>query len=138
MSTSPGSLASVVDIRDVGKWEFLPDHRPLAMLHAAFWGKGITEDQGYVERRSTSNPREIGDDTDESKGDGADEIEDGDADEMVEDDDVDKIEDDEESEDDGKTGYVLEIDNDAIYMDKIFVRVSVFTSGEKALSSRPR
>jgi hypothetical protein len=85
-------------------WRKLDDNEPLAELRSEFWGMGMAEDEEVrrVEQQSTFNPRE------------------------GEDDDTDEI------EDDGKTGYVLEIESDAIYMDKIFVRVSVITSGENS------
>jgi hypothetical protein len=113
MSINPASLAFVVDIRGVETWKILGDHEPLAMLHAAFWGKSIAEDPGYAKRRSTSNPREIGNGADVSEYDDADKVEDG-----------------EEGDDDGKTAYVLEINNPNIYIKKILVRVSVFKLGE--------
>jgi hypothetical protein len=37
---------------------------------------------------------------------------------------------DDESEDDGKAGYVLKTGSDIIHMDEILVRVSVFTTDE--------
>jgi translation initiation factor RLI1 len=83
----------------------------LAQLHSKFWGTGMAENEQVrgvargVGQQSTSNL---------SKGED------------------DGKEDDEEREDDGKTGFVLEIDNNAIYMDKIFVRVSEFTSGKNS------
>jgi hypothetical protein len=128
-------LASAVSIPGyLKKWQKLDHSDPLAQLHSKFWGKVMAKDSEEearrVERQSTHNLREIGDDGDESKGnepvgagkskgDGADEREDGGAD---------------ESEDDDKHGYILGINNNLISMKNILVRVSVFTLGE--MSSR--
>jgi hypothetical protein len=98
------SLASVVTIPSYSKkWRKLDHNDPLAQLHSKFWGKGMAkeEEARRVQQQSTFNPREMDDD-----GNGAD-----------------------ESEDDGKTAYILKLNNRAFNLSKILIRVSVFVLG---------
>jgi hypothetical protein len=97
--TTSASITSVVFIPEgLEKWRKLSDNQSLSMLHAAYWGKSMTEEEAWrVEQRWTSHPSE-------SKGHDADESED-------------------------KTGYVLDINSDAIDIKSILVRVSVLTLG---------
>jgi hypothetical protein len=107
------SLASVVRIpSSLEKWQKLDHNDPLAQMHSKFWGKGMAkeEEARRAQQQSTSNPREMGDD-----GDGAD-----------------------ESEDDGNTAYILELNNEAFELDKILIRVSVFALGKISIEpARP-
>lgn len=104
MSTNTASsLASVVHIpKRSREWAKLDDDEELSMLHAAFWGKGMAEEDAWRrdKQQSTSYPSE-------SKDDDADESED----------------------DNFEMGYVLDINNSAIDIPSIWVRVSVFTMG---------
>ena len=111
-TTSGSSLASVVfNPERLEKWGRLGDSEPLAELHAKFWGKSMAEEENAwrVKQQSTSDPGEGEDDNTD------------------------------EGEDDDITSgcYVLDIDNDGVNIQSIWVRVSVFQPGE-ALSSRTR
>jgi hypothetical protein len=108
-TAASASLASVVTIeKELIQWTRVHDNQPLAKLHAKFWGRPIPEEEArHVQQQSTSHPSESNDD-------------DTDADE----------------DEDIKTGYVLEIDNDAINIQRIWVRVSGFPRMKLELSSR--
>ena len=108
-TAASASLASVVTFqKESMQWTRVHDSQPLAKLHAKFWGRPIAEEEArHVQQQSTSHPSESNDD-------------DTDADE----------------EEDIKTGYVLEIDNDAIRIQRIWVRVGEFPRMKLELSSR--
>lgn len=99
--SSESSLTSVVSIPEfLEKWERVADHNPLAQLHSRFWGTSMQEEE-EAWRANNRKPNE-------NLGNGIDESDD----------------------DDIIPGcYVLDINNDAIWIKSIWVRVSVFLIG---------
>jgi hypothetical protein len=105
-ATSISSFASLVHIPDgVEKWKMLDDSEPLAQLHKMFWGKTMAEEKEST-HQSTSDPS-----NNNQKPDGESDY------------DTDESEDDDIS----SSCYVLNIDNKAIKIQRIWVRVSAFT-----------
>jgi hypothetical protein len=119
--SSESSLTSVVSIPHyVEKWVRLDDH-PLAQLHSKFWGTSMQEEEEAwrAKERLTPAPSDNNRKPNEKPGNGTDESEDAEDD------------DDDDDDDDIIPGcYVLEINNDAIGIKRIWVRVSVFPLGK--------
>jgi hypothetical protein len=93
------SLDSIISNPEcIGKWWKFRDGQPLAQLHTKFWGKDLSkEEEAWRAEQQQPMTPDVG--GDES-----------------------------EDDDDITSGcYVLDIDNDGISIDRIWVRVSAFT-----------
>src|SRR6266576_5111696 len=110
--SSESSLTSVVYIPQcLEKWERFDDHYPLAQLHSRFWGTSMQEEEEAWRAKEWLAP--AGDNNrkpNENPGNSIDESEDDDDDIIPE-------------------CYVLDINNDAISIKSIWVRVSLFLLG---------
>jgi hypothetical protein len=103
--SSESSLTSVVSIPEfLEKWKRVADHNPLAQLHSRFWGTSMQEEE-EAWRANNRKPNE-------NVGNGIDESEDDEDDDII------------------PGCYVLDINNDAICIKRIWVRVSVFLLGK--------
>jgi hypothetical protein len=114
--SSESSLTSVVSVPQcVEKWVRLDGH-PLAQLHSRFWGTSMQEEEEAWRAKERLNaapagPSDNNRKPNENPGNGTDESEDDD--------------------DDITPGcYVLDINNDAIRIKRIWIRVSVFLLGD--------
>ena len=93
------SLDSIISNPEcIGKWWKFRDSQPLAQLHTKFWGKDLSkEEEAWRAEQQQLMTPDVGDD-------------------------------ESEDDDDITSGcYVLDIDNDGISIDRIWVRVSAFT-----------
>jgi hypothetical protein len=113
--SSESSLTSVASLPQfVEKWERLDDREPLTQLHSRFWGTSTMqeeEEEWRAKERSTSAPGN----NRKKSGNGTD-----------------KSDDDDEEITPGS--YVLNINNDARGIKRIWVCVSVFLLGKSKMS----
>ena len=108
--SSESSLASIVSIPQFAeKWDKLDDHEPLAQLHARFWGTSMQEEEEEwrIKERLAPTPHDNKQEPNKKPCNGTNERE-GNNDDII------------------PGCYVLDIKNDAIRIESIWVRVSAF------------
>ena len=115
--SNESSLISVVSVPEfLKKWERIDDHDPLAHLHSRFWGTSMQEEEEAwrAQERLSPAPSNNNPKPNEKLGNspGTDESEDDDDDDII------------------PGCYALDINNDAISIKSLWVRVSVFLLGK--------